>query len=159
MWTCRPRLEGRIEVEFEALVLREGIVRHFKHVDLVIAFKVNDPCSVFVEEVVRHYEAIVIAAQHQVVRSCVCTKAHHQHLLQFRAVCCVQHHDLPCHESTNDQPVTAPRSRHDLAHTAGYRSIYVRLHGRQIKRGGTRSPYRIDQVDMAVEHALSLIHI
>ena len=44
-------------------------MRDFEDVDFVVAFKVNDARGVFVEEVVCHHEALVIAAQHQVVRS------------------------------------------------------------------------------------------
>jgi len=57
-------------------------VRDFEDVDFVVAFKVNDARGVFVEEVVCHHKAIVIAAQRQVVRSVVLTEADNRYLLQ-----------------------------------------------------------------------------
>ena len=38
-WACR---EGRVEIQFESLVLSESIVRDFEDMDFVVAFKVND---------------------------------------------------------------------------------------------------------------------
>ena len=94
-------------------------MRDFEDMDFVVAFKVNDTRGVFVEEVVCHHQAIVIAAQHYVVRPRVLAEANDRYLLQLVAVSGVQHHHLPGHERTNDQPVAALRSRHDLAHSAG----------------------------------------
>ena len=66
MGTCWARFEGRIEIQFEPLILGEGIMRDFEDVDFVVAFKVNDALGVFIEEVVCYYETTVIAAQHDV---------------------------------------------------------------------------------------------
>ena len=71
MGTRGARFEGGVEAQFKPLVLGEGIVRDFEDVDFVVAFKVNNALSIFIEEVVCHHKTIVIAAQHQVVRSSV----------------------------------------------------------------------------------------
>ena len=83
-WT---RFEGRVEVQFEPLVLGEGIVRDFENVDFMVALKVNNARSIFIEEVVCHHKATIIVVQHKVVRSSVRAEADNRYLLRIEAVC------------------------------------------------------------------------
>ena len=86
MGTRWARFEGRVEVQFEAFVLGEGIVRDFEDVDFMVAFKVNNARSIFIEEVVGHHKATIVAVQHNVVRSSVRAKADNRYLLRIEAV-------------------------------------------------------------------------
>ncbi len=80
------RFEGRVEVQFEPFVLGEGIVRDFENVGFMVAFKVNNARSIFIEEIVCHHKATIIVAQHNVVRSSVCAEADNRYLLRIEAV-------------------------------------------------------------------------
>src|SRR5258708_31314620 len=73
--TRRTGGKGGVEVECEPRVLGEGIVRDLDDTHLVVAFIVNDARGVLVEEVVRDHQAIVVAAQDQVVWSGVRAEA------------------------------------------------------------------------------------
>ncbi len=83
-WTC---FKGRIEIQFESLVLGQGrIVRDFEYVDFVVAFEVNDACGIFVQEVVRDHKSAIVLVQHEVMRSGVRAEAHYRYLLRIEAV-------------------------------------------------------------------------
>jgi hypothetical protein len=145
--------EGGVEVQFEARVLGDGVVRDFEDVDFVVAFEVNNAFGVFVEEVVRYDEALLVAAEHDVVRAGILAEADDRDLLRFEAVGDVEHHHLARHEGADEEPVTTLRSGHDLAHSAGYGRVDVRLDGGEIEDGGAGAAEGIDEVDVAVEHA------
>src|ERR1700741_641226 len=81
------RFEGRVEVQFEPLVLGEGIVRDVENVNFMIAFEMDNALSIFIEEVVCHHKATIIVAQHKVVRSSVRAEADNRYLLKIEAVC------------------------------------------------------------------------
>ena len=97
--------EGGVEVQFEARVLGDGVVRDFEDVDFVVAFEVNDALLVLIEEVVRDDEAFVIVAQNDVVGSSIGAEADNGYLLEMEAVCGIEHDHLPSHEGTYDEPV------------------------------------------------------
>lgn len=69
---CR---KSRVEVEVEPRILGQRVVRDLDDVNLVIAFEMNDACSVLVEKIVRDDEATVVAAQHQVMWAGVLAEA------------------------------------------------------------------------------------
>jgi hypothetical protein len=75
MGTRWASFEGRVEVQLELLVIGESIVCDFENVDFMISFKVDNASSIFIEEVVCHHKATIVATQHQVVRSGVRAKA------------------------------------------------------------------------------------
>ena len=65
----RPGPEDRVEVQVEARVNPKMRAIHLDHVDLMVTLEVDLAEPVFVEEVVHHYETLVVVGQQQVVRS------------------------------------------------------------------------------------------
>src|SRR5215471_18828315 len=97
--------------------------------DFMVAFKVDNALTVLIEKVV---------VQHQVVRSSVRAEADNRYLFWIEAVPDIQHHDLPRHEHTYNQPFARLRCRHNLAHPAGHWRIHMRLHRGEIKYRSAR---------------------
>ena len=100
--TCRACFECRVEVQPESLVLSQAIMRHLKDVDFVVSFEVDDPGSIFIQEVICHHQSTVVVAQHDIVWTGMRTEAHNRDLLGIEAVCGVQHYDLPSHERAHN---------------------------------------------------------
>jgi hypothetical protein len=59
MRACRARADVAIEIDVEVPVELQMIPRHVDHMDLVVAFHVDDPAGqqIFDEKVVRHHQA------------------------------------------------------------------------------------------------------
>jgi len=77
MRTSRPCFEGCVEVQFEAGILFQSIMRDFKNVHFVVTFKVNEACSGVVQSVVRDYEPAIVLAHHLVVWTSVVPETHY----------------------------------------------------------------------------------
>jgi len=152
MGTRRARRKGRIEIEFEPFVLTESILRDLEDVDFVVALEMNDSCGVFVKKVVRNHQATVVASQHDVVWSGICTEADDRQLLRIGAIRGVQHAHLARHEETESQSVSAFRGGQNLPHSARDRSVYVRPYRSEVKRHRARAYDGVNQIEVAVEH-------
>src|SRR5262249_42850591 len=144
--TSGPRGECRVEVEVKSLVLGKSIVRDIDHSNLMVAFKVNETRIILVQEVIRNHESLVVAAQYEVVRSGVFTKADNRQLFQIGTVRGVEQADLPGLEQAENQPVAALWSRQKLSHSSGHRSVYMRCYCLAVERRHSRAGNGIDQI-------------
>src|SRR6185369_12912261 len=84
--------------------------------DLPVTVKMNLPKVVFIQEVVRNDQTLVIIGQIDVVRPGVQTQVHdaeQRRLLRFGYV---QHHDLSRLTKRDDQPISRFGHRHYLWH-------------------------------------------
>ena len=60
MWPRRSRRKCRIEIELKSRIQHQIAFQHARHVNLVIAFRVNFARAVFIQEVVCNYQAAVV---------------------------------------------------------------------------------------------------
>ena len=142
----RPGGESGVEVELEALIFDQAVVRHLHHAHFVVAFKVDDSGVILVEKVVGNYQPRIVFRQFDVMRPGVLSEAHNRpgNLPQLGAIRGVEHANLTRPNKPEDQPVAALRRGHDLTHAAANRRLDVRCHGSEIERRSGGAVLRID---------------